>query len=507
MLGFPDMTDKYYITTPIYYVNDKPHIGHAYTSLACDVISRFKRLDGFDVKFLTGTDEHGQKIEKSALKLGIPPQEFVDQVSQKFHALGKIMNFSNDDFIRTTEKRHTDNAVRIWNQLKNNNQIYLGKYSGWYSVRDEAFYNESELIDGKAPTGADVQWLEEESYFFRLSTWQDKLLELYEEQPDFIKPQSRRNEVISFVKQGLKDLCISRTSFKWGIPIPESPNHIMYVWLDALTNYIAALENNEESEYWPCDLHVVGKDILRFHAIYWPAFLMASDIQIPKRIFAHGWWTNEGQKISKSLGNVIDPIELVDNYGIDYVRYFMMREIPFGNDGNFSQESFLSRINSELVNNIGNLVQRILSFINKHNSGVVPDNSSLEESDIKFLQKAYEVLPSVRKHIDDQEIHLAIESITQLSSRINEYVDKTAPWVLRKTNVKRMEASLYTAVEAIRVIAILLQPIVPESAKNILKQLSLSDVKFEAIRDQDALKPGSKLPEPRVIFPKLLPSL
>ncbi|MEK9848844.1 MAG: methionine--tRNA ligase, partial [Rhodospirillaceae bacterium] len=364
---------QFYITTPIYYVNDLPHIGHAYTTLACDVTARFKRLDGYDVFFLTGTDEHGQKVEKSAALAGVEPQAFTDRVSQNFLDLTKAMNFSQSQFIRTTETRHKEACQEIWRRLQDNGHIYLGKYSGWYAVRDEAFYDESELKtaeDGKktAPSGAEVEWVEEPSYFFDLSKWQDKLLDFYEKNPDFIAPQSRRNEVISFVSGGLKDLSISRTSFKWGVPVPNDPEHIMYVWLDALTNYLTATGfpgpyNEGCADFWPADLHMVGKDILRFHAVYWPAFLMGAGIELPKRIFAHGWWTNEGQKISKSLGNIIDPYEISEKYGLDQVRFFLLREVPFGNDGDFSQNSMINRINSELANDLGNLLQRSLSMV------------------------------------------------------------------------------------------------------------------------------------------------
>src|SRR5271170_6526260 len=325
---------SYFITTPIYYVNDSPHIGHAYTTLACDVLARFMRLDGYDVRFLTGTDEHGQKVEKSAAAAGLDPQRFTDLVSTQFRALAERLNCSIDDFIRTTEPRHIRSCQALWQVLIDKGEIYLGSYQGWYAVRDEAFYAESELCDGKAPTGAEVEWVEEPSYFFRLSAWQDRLLAFYDANPDCIGPRARRNEVISFVKSGLRDLSVSRTSFKWGIPVPNDPAHIMYVWLDALTNYITAIGYPDVDgalfqRYWPADLHMVGKDILRFHTVYWHAFLMAAGLEPPKRVFAHGWWTNEGQKISKSLGNTIDPVKLVERYGLDQTRYFLLREVPF----------------------------------------------------------------------------------------------------------------------------------------------------------------------------------
>ncbi len=373
---------RYYLTTPIYYVNDAPHIGHAYTTLACDVLARFMRLDGRDVMFLTGTDEHGQKVEKSAAVAGMAPKDFTDMVSQNFRDLSRAMNISHDDFIRTTEPRHIRACQALWQRLLKNDQIYLGKYTGWYAVRDEAYYAEDELTtsaSGKkiAPSGAQAEWVEEPSYFFRLSQWQEPLLKFYADDPDFIAPETRRNEVMSFVRSGLRDLSVSRTSFKWGVPVPNDPGHIMYVWLDALTNYITAagypdVDSVTYRRFWPADLHMVGKDILRFHAVYWPAFLMAADLAPPRRVFAHGWWTNEGQKISKSLGNVIDPLKLIEQYGLDPVRYFLLREIPFGNDGDFSRRAIVNRINGDLANDFGNLAQRVLSMINKNCGAAVP---------------------------------------------------------------------------------------------------------------------------------------
>ena len=379
----------FYITTPIYYVNDRPHIGHAYTSVACDVLARFKRLSGCKVKFLTGTDEHGQKVEKTAAA-GMTPQALADANSQHFRDLTALMNISNDDFIRTTEQRHKAGAQALWKKMEHGGHMYLGSYSGWYSVRDEAYYQESELAGGKAPTGADVEWVEEPSYFFRLSAFQDKLLEYYSAHPDCIGPQSRRNEVISFVKGGLRDLSISRTTFSWGIPVPGDKKHVMYVWLDALANYLSALgypDNTPDLKiFWPADLHMVGKDILRFHAVYWPAFLMAADLPCPKRIFAHGWWTIEGEKMSKSLGNAIAPADLVSEFGLDQTRWFLMREVPFGNDGNFSRERLVTVINSELANNIGNLVQRTLSMVHKNCGGNSDAKGDARWNDFLFIQ-------------------------------------------------------------------------------------------------------------------------
>lgn len=503
---------SYYITTPIYYVNDVPHIGHAYTTVASDIFARFMRLSGMEVKFLTGTDEHGQKVEKSAEKFGMSSQGFVDKMSVPFKDLCNILNISNDDFIRTTEERHKKAARYFWEKLKNNGHIYEGKYSGWYSVRDEAFYAESELTkEGLAPTGAPVEWMEEPSYFFNLSKWQDKLLEFYDANPDFIKPSSRRNEVISFVKSGLLDLSISRTSMKWGIPVPGDEKHVMYVWLDALTNYISALGYPEKTadfeKFWPANLHVVGKDILRFHAVYWPAFLMAADLPLPKRIFAHGWWTNEGVKISKSLGNVINPVPLVEEYGADYVRYYMMREMVFGNDGNFSKETFKNRINSELVNKIGNLCQRTLAFISKNTDGVVPSapNSQklLEESPLVNL--VYSSVEIFKTQMENQQINLFLDGIIKISEEANIFIDKEAPWLLKKTDVNRMNEVLYILVEVIRCLGIFLLAITPDSANKILDQLVIEpdhrDLSFISLSHR--LEPLKVLPEPQPIFKRL----
>jgi methionyl-tRNA synthetase len=511
------MSKNYYITTPIYYVNDKPHIGHAYTSLACDISARFKRLDGYKVKFLTGTDEHGQKVEKSAQKKDLDPQIFTDQVAKYFIDLAQKMNFSNDDFIRTTEVRHKKTAQLFWQRLNDNGYIYKDKYSGWYSVRDEAFYNEEELIAGKAPTGAEVEWMEEESYFFKLSAFQDKLLELYANQPDFIAPKSRQNEVVSFVRGGkkyvegaLKDLSISRTSFSWGIKVPNNDKHIMYVWLDALTNYLSALDfssanKKDFDEYWPCDVHMVGKDILRFHAVYWPAFLLAADLPLPKKIFAHGWWTNEGEKISKSLGNVIDPLELINEYGLDQLRFFLMRQVQFGNDGNFSKTELTRTCNSDLANNFGNLVQRVLAMIQKNCFALVPANQISEKIDQILLEKSYNLLSKLRIHIDKQDYSSYLAEIVNLASDANEYIDQQAPWQLKKTDLERMYSVLYVLAEVIRVLAIYLLPVIPDGASKTLEFLAVAkeDRNFNKINANNALVTGQSLPVPEAIFPRL----
>ena len=467
-----------YITTPIYYVNDKPHIGHAYTTLACDVIARFKRLDGFKVYFLTGTDEHGQKVELAAKKNKTKPQDFVDKVSINFRDLLKCMHIENDDFIRTTEKRHLESCQKLWDLLIKKGHIYLGKYAGWYAIRDEAFFLESEIIDGKAPSGAPVEWVEEPSYFFNLSKWQDKLLEHYNNNENFISPSTRKNEVLSFVKGGLKDLSVSRTSFSWGIKVPNDDDHIMYVWLDALTNYLSAIgyenENERFCDFWPANIHLVGKDIIRFHAVYWPAFLMAADLELPKKIFAHGWWTNEGQKISKSLGNVINPFEIVEKYGVDQVRYFLMREIPFGNDGDFSVLQLVNRVNSDLSNSLGNLFQRVVSMVVKNCNGKIPKKPLVFLSQDKFLINSIkDKLDVYRDLIDNQKLDQYLKNVWVIIGNANKYVDEQAPWLLKKNDFNRMEVVLYTLLETLKQIGIILQPFLPLSSNYILNHLSV----------------------------------
>ncbi len=510
------MSDKrFYVTTPIYYVNDVPHIGHAYTTLACDVLARFMRLDGYDVRFLTGTDEHGQKVEKAAQAASMDPQAFVDKVSQNFRDLGKLLGFSNDDFIRTTEPRHVRACQDLWQRLVERDQIYLGKYEGWYAVRDEAFYGEDELTvtpAGKriAPSGAEVEWVEEPSYFFRLSQWQDRLLDYYAKHPDFIAPESRRNEVISFVNSGLRDLSVSRTTFKWGIPVPGDPAHIMYVWIDALTNYVTAVgypdtDSPMYRRYWPADLHMVGKDILRFHALYWPAFLMGAGLEPPRRVFAHGWWTNEGQKMSKSLNNALDPHALVAKYGLDPVRYFVLREVPFGNDGDFSHTAMVNRMNGDLANDLGNLAQRVLSMVQRYLDGVVPEAavSELSDADHRLLQVSGKtLLDAARDHFLEQAFHKAFDAIWQVVGDSNRYVDEQAPWSLRKTDTKRMGVVLAVLVNVVRRLALIVQPVVPGSAAKLLDQLVVPAAargfsNFEAI-----IPAGTKLPKPEGVFPR-----
>ncbi|MGE4351365.1 MAG: methionine--tRNA ligase [Bdellovibrionales bacterium] len=510
------MTQKYYLTTPIYYVNDVPHIGHAYTTMACDALARFKRLDGYDVMFLTGTDEHGQKIEKAAQAAGMAPQAFTDKVSQNFRDLAKAMNYSNDDFIRTTQERHYKAAQHLWSELIARDEIYLDKYAGWYAVRDEAYYGEDELTDGPngkkiAPSGAECEWVEEESYFFRLSKWGDRLLQFYNENPEFILPLTRRNEVTSFVKQGLRDLSVSRSAIKWGIPVPGDDKHVMYVWLDALTNYITAVgypdtQSETYQKYWPADVHMVGKDILRFHAVYWPAFLMAAGLQPPKRIFAHGWWTNEGQKISKSLGNVIDPYDLIQTYGLDQTRYFLLREVPFGNDGDYSRSAMIARINSNLANDFGNLAQRTLSMIAKNCEAKVPSHGDFTEADNALLSKAYGLLDEIRREMDVQAFHKALDALWSVIGDGNRYVDEQAPWTLKKTDPPRMATVLYVLAETIRCVAVLVQPFMPESMSKMLDQLAVpeDDRSFATLNAAKALVPGTPLPPPSGVFPRFV---
>lgn len=513
---------RYYVTTPIYYVNDDPHIGHAYTTLACDALARFMRLDGHDVRFLTGTDEHGQKVEKAAEEKGIDPQSFTDEISKNFRRLADVMNFSYDEFIRTTENRHILSCQAIWKAIASNlsplgeKNIYLGKYAGWYAVRDEAFYAEGELEEGPdgkkiALSGAEVEWVEEPSYFFRLSDWQEALLKFYATNPDFIAPESRRNEVISFVEGGLNDLSISRTTFNWGVPVPGDESHIMYVWLDALTNYVTAVgnpnTNTELWKFWPANLHMVGKDILRFHTVYWPAFLMAAGIEPPKRVFAHGWWTNEGQKISKSIGNVIDPFELVEKYGLDPVRYFLLRQVPFGNDGDFSHQAMVHRLNGDLANGLGNLCQRVMSMIFRNCDGKIPDSHLLNETDRKFVTAISDSLPDLRTLMESQAFHQALELIWRHVANANRYVDEQAPWELRKNDPERMETVLYTLAEAIRNIAILSSPFMPNTMDKVFEILGLEEEErgFDRLGLAHALISKAPMPgKPQPIFPRFV---
>jgi methionyl-tRNA synthetase len=500
-----------FITTPIYYVNDRPHIGHAYTSLAADVLARWRRLQGREVFLLTGTDEHGQKVEKAAKDAGMDPQAFCDRVSQHFRDLVGVMGLSTDDFIRTTEDRHKQACAALWDKLVAKGEIYLGHYEGWYAVRDEAFYGPDELTerDGVkyAPSGAPVEWVREPSYFFRLSAWQDRLLAFYDANPDFILPASRRNEVIAFVKSGLGDLSISRTSFTWGVKVPGDPAHVMYVWLDALTNYITAAGYPADpaafAKWWPADIHFVGKDIVRFHAIYWPAFLMAADLAPPHRVFAHGWWTNEGQKISKSLGNVIDPVGLVEEFGLDPIRYFLLREVPFGQDGDFSRAALIARNNGELADALGNLANRTLSLIQKNCEGRLPPAARVRDTDHLFVEQLGVLPIDVRVRLDNQEFHLALESIMAAARSANGYITVHAPWALKKTDPDRMLEVLRHLHDALRVCATLLQPFMPTTMAKLLDQLGVPEGARGLGDLATPLPAGLTLPPPAPLFAKI----
>ncbi len=517
-----DTKSPFYITTAISYVNGAPHLGHAYEAILTDVMARFKRLDGHDVMFLTGTDEHGQKVAKTAEANKTEPQEFCDKIAAKFIDMTDQLNISNDDFIRTTEPRHHKASQAIWNAIKENNpdDIYLGKYNGWYSVRDEGYFTESELTDGEdtdgnkyklAPTGAPVEWVEESSYFFKLSDYTDRLLKLYEDHPEFIEPESRRNEIISFVKGGLQDISISRTNFKWGVPVPGDKDHVMYVWLDALTNYITGvgypdMDAASFKKFWPADFHVIGKDIIRFHCIYWPAFLMAANIALPKKVFAHGFINVQGQKMSKSVGNVIAPQDLLDTFGLDSTRYLLMREVPHGQDGNFSHKHAIQRINSDLANGLGNLAQRTLSMIHKNCDGKIPKSGALTAEDNVLLTHAHEkLLLIVREESYKMRFNRALEAIWRLVIDANGYVDAQAPWGLKKTDPKRMETVLYILAEVIRVLGIIVQPVMPESGAKILDQLEIAQDQrdFSFINAAHMLKSGTVIDKPEGIFPRL----
>ncbi|MFN6953994.1 MAG: methionine--tRNA ligase [Acetobacteraceae bacterium] len=532
--------DTYFITTPIYYVNDRPHIGHAYTSIAADVLARWKRLEGKRVFFLTGTDEHGQKVEKAARDAGEAPKPFTDRVSQAFRDLTGVIGLSNDDFIRTTEERHYAACQALWQRLVEAGDIYLGHYEGWYAVRDEAFYGPDELTerDGVkyAPSGAPVEWVREPSYFFRLSRWLPELLRRYdlpEEHPERISiaPETRKNEVVAFIRQGLKefadtpgklDLSVSRTSFRWGVPVPGDPDHVMYVWLDALTNYITAAGYPSDPErfatFWPADLHMVGKDILRFHAIYWPAFLMSAGIAPPKRVFAHGWWTNEGQKISKSLGNVIDPLELVQRFGLDPVRYFLLREVPFGQDGDFSRKALIARNNGELADALGNLANRVLSLIQKNCDGRLPQARETEAGRALLAPPALAADPRARAigatklqdlpaalslHLDAQDFSGALALVFALVRGGNEYITARAPWALRKTDPAEMAVVLRDLHTTLRAYATVLQPFMPGSMARLLDQLGVPPEARDFAALATPLPAGTALPPPSPLFAKL----
>ncbi len=508
------MSDNFYITTPIYYPSAKPHMGHAYSSIVADFFARFKRIQGFDVFYLTGTDEHGQKIERAAKENKKEPLEFCDEISKTFKDLTKILNLSNNDFIRTTEDRHKKSAISVWNKLEKKGEIYLSKYSGWYSVSDEAFYSDDEIeeINGNKiakPSGSKVEWLEEESYFFKLSKWQEPLLDFYKKNPNFILPKSRKNEVISFVKSGLKDLSVSRKSFKWGINVPSNKDHVMYVWLDALTNYLSALNYPDENDkmfknFWPANLHIIGKDILRFHAVYWPAFLLAADIIPPKRVYGHGWILSGDQKMSKSKGNILDPIEIIKIYGLDPLRYYLIKEVSFGNDGNISEEKLENCINSDLANNYGNLCQRVVSFCQKNMNSVVQKKVSFNKDDNFVLTSFIDNYDKIIEYIDNQDINSYINYIVDRLFAANKYFNDQEPWK-KKDDQERLNTIVYTALELIRKITILLYPIIPNTSINVMKifDLSENEILLDTIKNNNFIEIGTKIKNIGILFKKV----
>jgi methionyl-tRNA synthetase len=504
---------KFYITTAISYPNGEPHIGHAYELIATDALARFKRLDGFDVFFLTGTDEHGQKMLQTARNEGLSPRELADRNSSRFREMTKALNASNDDFVRTTEPRHYAACQEIWRRMDANGDIYKDTYAGWYSVRDEAYYDEGEttLRDGVryGPQGTPVDWVEEASYFFRLSAYQQPLLDLYEKHPEFIGPDTRRNEIVSFVKSGLRDLSMSRTTFDWGVPVPGDNDHVMYVWADALTNYVTATgwpQEDARNHYWPADVHIIGKDIVRFHTVYWPAFLMSAGLPLPARVFGHGFLFNKGEKMSKSVGNVVDPFALAEAYGVDPLRYFLLREVPFGQDGNYSHEAIVNRINADLANDLGNLAQRSLSMIAKNCSGVVPPHGALQPVDEALIASAYGLLEEIRPHIDGQQIHKALDSIWRVVAEANRYFAAQEPWALKKSDPARMNAVLFSTAETVRVVAVLAQFVMPGGASALLDLLSVPADRrnFEFATESGRLTGGVALPEPSAVFPRFV---
>ncbi len=509
------MNNKYYyITTPIYYPSANPHMGHAYSSIVADVFARFKRLDGYNVYFLTGTDEHGLKIQKAAEKNNQRPKVFCDNISKIFKDLSRALNLSNDDFIRTTEERHHKAVQFLWDRLISKGYIYLSKYKGWYSISDEAYYNEDEIVEkyGKKISkisGSIVEWVEEESFFFKLSSFQEKLLTFYNKNPKFILPTARRNEVTSFVKSGLKDLSVSRKSFSWGIKVPNDEKHIIYVWLDALTNYISALNypNTEDKlfkNFWPATLHIIGKDILRFHAIYWPAFLLAAEIEPPNRVFGHGWILSDKEKMSKSKGNILDPLEMIKIYGLDQLRYYLVKEVSFGNDGNISNENIENCINSDLANNYGNFCQRTFSFVEKNCKGIVPSDVKFNSDDLKILNSISNNINKIRSLIDDQQLNEYVKFIIDKSSDANKYFNDESPWS-KKGDKKRLDTIVYVSLEVIRKISILLLPIIPYSANKVLASLNLDPrtLKLSSITDHLINRSGTKIINQGILFKKI----
>jgi methionyl-tRNA synthetase len=504
---------KFYITTPIFYPNGVPHIGHAYNMMATDTIARFHRLDGKDVFHLTGTDEHGLKMQQTAAKEGVSPQQLADRNSQIFRELTAALNCAPDDFIRTTEPRHHLAVQAIWKRMEEAGDIYLDKYSGWYSVRQEAFFDEKETTvaeDGvrREPLGSPVEWVEEESYFFRLSAYGERLLSHYEANPDFIAPAERRNEVMSFVRSGLRDLSISRTTFDWGVPVPGDERHVMYVWVDALTNYITAAGYPDETDprwhYWPADVHLIGKDIIRFHTVYWPAFLMSAGIALPRRVFAHGFLLNRGEKMSKSVGNVVDPFEMLKDFGVDAMRYFFLREVPFGQDGSYSRDAIINRINADLANDLGNLAQRSLSMVGKHFGQAIPEHGEFIDEDQAILDAADALVGEARNAMAGQAIHQMLAAIWQVVADTNRYFAGQEPWALRKSDPVRMGTVLYVTAEVLRQVGILVQPVMPASAQKLLDLVGVAAEArmFADLGPAGRLVPGTSLPQVAAVFPR-----
>jgi methionyl-tRNA synthetase len=506
---------SFYVTTPIYYVNDVPHIGHAYTTVACDVIARYKRLCGFDTYFLTGTDEHGQKIEQAAEKRNIKPIQLADEVVERFRNLWVKLNISNDGFVRTTDEDHKKAVQKIFKKMQDNGDIYLGHYEGWYCTPCETYWTETQLLEGNCcpSCNRETSKLKEPTYFFKMSKYGDKLLKHIEDNKDFIRPTSRRNEIISFIKEGLRDLSVSRVTFKWGIPVPGDEDHITYVWVDALTNYISALGYGEDGEnfgkYWPADFHVVGKDILRFHTVYWPTMLMSAGIELPKSVFAHGWWTVEGEKMSKSLGNAIDPYWLVDKFNVDAFRYFILREVPFGLDGDFSFKALIHRINSDLANDLGNLLNRTLGMVTRYFKGVVPEYNCAGDFDQALEETISATFDKVDEHINKMEFNKALIATWELVSALNKYIDDTAPWALAKDEAKkdRLGSVLYSILDGIRALSLLIYPFMPTTAEEIRKQLNtsidLEKSSFEDLKAVRTLESGQTVGKAEQLFPRI----